>query len=136
MVGVFLAFATSDVATVRQLGVGLALAIAIDATVVRLILLPYALRAGGRFTWWLPSWLENCLPALDIGTDRRRNNRPWEAPTVRAPVPVPVTGLPLRGGATREEAGAAIPAVHAVPAAPRLLDSVQRPSLVLGDAQG
>lgn len=67
MVGVFLAFATSDVSAVRQLGVGLAIAIAIDATVVRLILLPYALRMGGRFTWWLPSWLERRLPVPAAG---------------------------------------------------------------------
>jgi RND superfamily putative drug exporter len=75
MVGVFLAFSTSDVATVRQLGVGLAIAISLDATVVRLILLPYALRLGGRFTWWLPSWLEGRLPVLDVGVDRRRAER-------------------------------------------------------------
>lgn len=76
MVGVFFAFATSDVATVRQLGVGLAIAIGIDATVVRLILLPCALRVGGRFTWWLPSWLDGRLPVLDIGVDRRGRDRP------------------------------------------------------------
>jgi RND superfamily putative drug exporter len=78
MVGVFLAFSTSDVATVRQLGIGLAIAISIDATVVRLILLPYALRLGGRFAWWLPSWLDRRLPTLDVGVDRRRSERPQE----------------------------------------------------------
>ena len=76
MVGVFLAFSTSDVATVRQLGVGLAIAISIDATVVRLLLLPYALRLGGRFTWWLPGPLERALPVLDVGVERRRQERP------------------------------------------------------------
>lgn len=76
MTGVFLAFASADVATVRQLGVGLAIAIAIDSTVVRLVLLPWALRLGGRFTWWLPAWLEQRLPAVDIGGERRHADRP------------------------------------------------------------
>jgi RND superfamily putative drug exporter len=89
MVGVFLAFASADVATVRQLGVGLSVAIAIDATVVRLILLPYALRLGGRFTWWLPSWLDQRLPVLDVGVDRRRNERTLEL------IPAPALGAPI-----------------------------------------
>jgi putative drug exporter of the RND superfamily len=81
MTAVFLAFATSDVAPIRQLGIGLAIAIAIDSTVVRLILLPYALRLGGRFTWWLPAWLDRRLPVIDIGNERRREADP--APTAR-----------------------------------------------------
>jgi hypothetical protein len=81
MVGVFLAFATSDVATVRQLGVGLAVAISIDATVVRLILLPFALRLGGRFAWWLPSWLDRRLPVLDVGVELGRDQPPAGRPT-------------------------------------------------------
>jgi RND superfamily putative drug exporter len=88
MVGVFLAFATSDVATVRQLGVGLAVAISLDATVVRLILLPYALRLGGRFAWWLPSWLDRRLPVVDVGVDRRRRDRPRELARVPSEAPV------------------------------------------------
>jgi RND superfamily putative drug exporter len=75
MAGVFLAFSTADATTIRQLGVGLALAVIIDATVVRLVLLPAALRLGGRFTWWLPRWLDERLPALDIGAERRRRDR-------------------------------------------------------------
>ncbi|MGI8801259.1 MAG: MMPL family transporter [Solirubrobacteraceae bacterium] len=81
MAGVFLVFATADVATIRQLGVGLAIAVLLDATVVRLFLLPAALRAGGRFTWWLPAWLDRALPSLDIGAERRfgrRRPEPWD----------------------------------------------------------
>ena len=85
MVGVFLAFATADVATVRQLGVGLAIAIALDATVVRLILLPCALRLGGRFTWWLPRRLERLLPVLDIGVERRLHERPGDPDMLPTP---------------------------------------------------
>ena len=118
MVGVFLAFATTDVATVRQLGVGLAIAIAIDATVVRLILLPYALRMGGRFTWWLPSWLENHLPVIDTGVERRHQERPYDAADEPAS-DVSSAGSRSLSGALRDQLGAAaVPAVHTVPAAP------------------
>jgi RND superfamily putative drug exporter len=89
MAGVFLAFAGADVATIRQLGVGLAAAIVIDATFVRLVLLPYVLRLGGRWTWWLPRSLERVLPVLDIGAERRVFDRP-EAP---AETPASLTSL-------------------------------------------
>lgn len=78
MAGVFLVFATADVATIRQLGVGLAIAVLLDATIVRLFLLPAALRAGGRWTWWLPAWLDRILPSFDIGVERRRRRRDRE----------------------------------------------------------
>lgn len=64
MVAVFLAFAAADVVNVRQFGVGLAIAVVLDATVVRLVLLPAAMRLGGRWTWWLPPALERRLPRL------------------------------------------------------------------------
>jgi RND superfamily putative drug exporter len=52
MVAVFLAFGTADVAGLRQFGIGLAIAVAIDATVIRLVLLPAALRLAGERAWW------------------------------------------------------------------------------------
>jgi RND superfamily putative drug exporter len=64
MTGVFLAFAASDVANLRQMGVGLAVAVMLDATVIRLLLLPAAMRALGDWNWWLPGWLERRLPAV------------------------------------------------------------------------
>lgn len=54
MLGVFVAFGLSDVASLRQFGVGLAIAIVIDATLVRLVLLPAALHLAGRWAWWTP----------------------------------------------------------------------------------
>jgi putative drug exporter of the RND superfamily len=65
MLGVFAAFSITDVASIRQFGVGLAVAVLIDATVVRLVLLPAAMRACGRWCWWLPSGIERRLPRLD-----------------------------------------------------------------------
>ena len=54
MLGVFLALGLADVASLRQFGVGLAIAIAIDATLVRLVLLPAALHVAGDRAWWVP----------------------------------------------------------------------------------
>ena len=66
MLGVFSAFALADVASIRQFGIGLAVAVLIDATVVRLVLLPAAMRACGRWCWWLPAPLERRLPRLTL----------------------------------------------------------------------
>jgi RND superfamily putative drug exporter len=65
MVAVFVAFALSSFSIVQQLGVGLATAVLIDATVVRLGLLPSIMKLAGNRTWWLPTWLDEKLPFLD-----------------------------------------------------------------------
>jgi putative drug exporter of the RND superfamily len=65
MVSVFVAFALSDFSLIQQLGVGLATAVLIDATVVRLGLLPSIMKLAGDRTWWLPTWLDEKLPYLD-----------------------------------------------------------------------
>jgi len=57
MVAVFAVFATLSMTTFKQLGVGLAVAIFLDATVVRAVLLPSLLSLMGERTWWLPRWL-------------------------------------------------------------------------------
>jgi len=57
MVAVFAVFATLSMTTFKQLGVGLAVAILLDATVVRAVLLPSVLTVLGDRTWWLPGWL-------------------------------------------------------------------------------
>lgn len=59
---VFLVMATSDVAPLRQVGVGLAVAIALDATVVRLLLLPALLSLIGDRLWWSPQWMQRPPP--------------------------------------------------------------------------
>lgn len=62
MAGVFLAFAISPVANTRQFGIGLTVAVLLDATVVRLILLPALIRLFGERTWAVPVWLDRVLP--------------------------------------------------------------------------
>ena len=62
MTFVFLAFAASPVANTRQFGIGLTVAVVLDATVVRLILLPALIRLFGERTWAVPPWLDRILP--------------------------------------------------------------------------
>ncbi len=64
MLTVFIAFAAAPIATVSQLGTGLAVAVALDATVVRLVLLPALMLIIGDRVWWLPKPLERVLPRL------------------------------------------------------------------------
>ncbi|HEX8742762.1 MAG TPA: MMPL family transporter [Thermoleophilaceae bacterium] len=64
MVSVFAVFASVGAETVKHLGFGLAIAIALDATIVRLVLVPATMRLLGRWNWWLPSFLERRLPPL------------------------------------------------------------------------
>jgi RND superfamily putative drug exporter len=65
MTAVFLAFAAADVIPLRQFGVGLTIAVILDATIVRLVLLPAVMRLAGPRIWWMPRWLEHRLPALE-----------------------------------------------------------------------
>jgi uncharacterized membrane protein YdfJ with MMPL/SSD domain len=58
MVGVFAVFATLSQIELKQLGVGLAAAILIDATIVRVVVLPAAMKLLGRWNWYLPCWLD------------------------------------------------------------------------------
>jgi putative drug exporter of the RND superfamily len=66
MVAVFAAFATSNLAIVSQLGLGLTVAILMDATVIRLVLLPALLLLIGERSWWLPGPLSRILPASRV----------------------------------------------------------------------
>jgi RND superfamily putative drug exporter len=71
MTGVFLAFASAEVVSLRQFGAGLALAVLLDATVVRLIVLPAIMRVLGSRVWWLPDWLDRMLPMPEQASPRQ-----------------------------------------------------------------
>ena len=64
MVAVFSIFATLSSLEFKQMGVGLAAAILIDATIIRGVLLPATMKLLGEWNWWLPSWLE-WLPEVE-----------------------------------------------------------------------
>jgi RND superfamily putative drug exporter len=66
MMAVFIAFAGAPIATVSQLGVGLTVAVLLDATVVRIVLLPALMLLIGKRVWWLPKPLERVLPRLNV----------------------------------------------------------------------
>jgi uncharacterized membrane protein YdfJ with MMPL/SSD domain len=75
MVGAFLVFATLPIIDMKEMGVGLAAAVLIDATIVRAVLLPAAMKLLGERNWYLPSWLE-WLPRFDHEVSRRAEPEP------------------------------------------------------------
>jgi RND superfamily putative drug exporter len=68
MVVVFAVFVTLELTIIKQLGFGLAIAVFLDATIVRSVLLPASMRLLGEWNWWLPSWL-GWLPHVTIEGD-------------------------------------------------------------------
>ena len=66
MVVVFLAFVFSTEVFLKLMGVGMATAILVDATIVRMLLVPAVMQLLGRATWWIPRWLDRLLPRLDV----------------------------------------------------------------------
>jgi len=64
MVAVFLAFVASPEPFLKLLGVGMATAILVDATIVRMLLVPALMQLIGRANWWIPDWLDRVLPRL------------------------------------------------------------------------
>ncbi|WP_042395835.1 MMPL family transporter [Streptacidiphilus carbonis] len=94
MVAVFAVFGTLDMQSMKQMGIGLAVAVLIDATVIRAVLLPSVMSLLGERNWWLPRWL-GWLPRLghgetagdlDGGTAEPRREVPAPTP---APAPAP-----------------------------------------------
>jgi RND superfamily putative drug exporter len=66
MIAVFLSFVASPVPSLKMLGLGLAVAILIDATIVRMVLVPATMALLGKANWWLPAWLDRVLPHLAV----------------------------------------------------------------------
>ena len=66
MICVFGSFVLSDLRVLKLLGFGLAFAVLIDATIVRLILVPATMELLGDRNWWLPKWLDRILPQVSF----------------------------------------------------------------------
>jgi RND superfamily putative drug exporter len=64
MISVFAAFALADVITIKSIGVGMAIAVFIDATIIRVLLVPAAMRLIGRWNWWAPGFLGRFVDRL------------------------------------------------------------------------
>jgi uncharacterized membrane protein YdfJ with MMPL/SSD domain len=71
MVGVFSIFATLPIVDMKEMGIGLAAAVLIDATIVRAVLLPATMKLLGDWNWYLPRWLE-WLPQVEAHGERIR----------------------------------------------------------------
>jgi RND superfamily putative drug exporter len=100
MVTVFGAFVMEDAVFLKLAGLGLATAVFVDATVVRMVLVPATMELLGDRNWWLPRWLERLLPAVDI-----EGAASVPAPAV-APAPGPATAAAT---AARPDGSAAEP---------------------------
>jgi RND superfamily putative drug exporter len=68
---VFASFVMTGVPAIKEIGLGLAVAIAIDATITRLVLVPATMRLLGQWNWWLPGWLDRRLPHMAHDAPRR-----------------------------------------------------------------
>src|ERR687892_690348 len=66
MISVFAAFVLGDDPVIKMFGLGLATAVFIDATIVRIVLVPATMKLLGEWNWWLPGWLDRRLPNLDV----------------------------------------------------------------------
>ena len=66
MIAVFLSFVASPVPSLKMLGLGLAIAILVDATIVRMVLVPATMALLGKANWWLPAWLDKALPVVSV----------------------------------------------------------------------
>jgi uncharacterized membrane protein YdfJ with MMPL/SSD domain len=71
MSSVFAVFVLTGVPSIKELGLGCAVAIALDATLVRLILVPAAMKLFGDWNWWMPLWLDRVLPRLSFEGGKR-----------------------------------------------------------------
>ncbi|WP_406266872.1 MMPL family transporter [Streptomyces sp. NBC_00191] len=77
MAVVFLSFVANPSPLVKMMGLGLATAIVLDATIVRMVLVPAAMALMGRATWWLPRWLDARLPHIGVeDADRQPDPEP------------------------------------------------------------
>jgi putative drug exporter of the RND superfamily len=66
MVVVFTSFVLSDDPTVKMLAIGMAAAVLIDSTIIRMVLVPAVMSLLGKWAWWMPRWLDRITPHLDI----------------------------------------------------------------------
>ncbi|HET9164025.1 MAG TPA: MMPL family transporter [Solirubrobacterales bacterium] len=89
MVCVFTSFVLSGNPVVKEFGVGLAVAIAIDSTVVRCLLVPAVMVLLGKRAWWLPRWLDRAIPHISIEGEEYFARRDAEA-AAAAPAPAAV----------------------------------------------
>jgi RND superfamily putative drug exporter len=77
MIAVFAIFALTGLPQVKEIGIGLAVAVFLDATLVRLVLVPATMELMGKWNWWLPKWL-GWLPQVDFESSGQKPEQPAE----------------------------------------------------------
>jgi RND superfamily putative drug exporter len=87
MVSVFASFILDVDVTTKMFGVGLSVAVLLDVTLVRMVLVPAAMSLLGHRAWWLPAWLERRLPVIDIEGGSRDGEEATEAETPESSEP-------------------------------------------------
>ncbi len=87
MVLVFGFFVFGSSREIKLIGLGLATAVFVDATIVRLVLVPATMELLGAKNWWLPSWLDRLLPHLDVEGHKSPNHAHADADADAAPSP-------------------------------------------------
>jgi RND superfamily putative drug exporter len=90
MVVVFTSFVLDTDPTIKMLAVGMAVAVLIDASLVRMILVPAVMSILDRRAWWLPAWLDRVIPDLEL-----EGATPEAEPVSAVPVPAPAGGPPV-----------------------------------------
>ena len=90
MISVFGAFVLGDDPMVKMFGIGLATAVLLDATVVRVVLVPATMKLLGDRNWWLPGWLDRLLPDVDLEGATGLPEPEYEALPVPVADPEPV----------------------------------------------
>ena len=83
MVVVFLSFVFGADVSVKQIGLGLAVAVLIDATLVRMVLVPATMELLGKANWWLPGPLARVLPKTSLREDESPAGSPALTRTAR-----------------------------------------------------
>ncbi|MBP8539479.1 MMPL family transporter, partial [Streptomyces sp. MK37H] len=122
MIAVFSAFVLSGDRIIAMFGIGLAAAVALDAFVLRTLLVPALMHLLGGANWWLPGWLERLLPRISIeaegdgegsaqgddgeGSAQGDGEGPPSGPVA---VPVPLPGQPANGAARAGTARSPVP---------------------------
>jgi RND superfamily putative drug exporter len=91
IVVVFTGFASGQLVAFQQMGFGVGIALLVDATLIRMIVVPAAMALLGKWNWYLPSWL-NWLPELHVEGDPHDSSRSPEAPPAETP---PRTAIPV-----------------------------------------
>jgi hypothetical protein len=106
LVGTFGSFASANVVTIKEIGLGLAIGVFLDSTIVRIIMVPATMRLMGATNWWMPDWLKRIVPELSEG--------PAHVPP-KAPVSEPA--LAMAGAGAVIAAPAAAPVLAPAPVA-------------------